>query len=148
MNFEVNRATLVILLSNYILSTVLISRYNYRWGGIGFDPPHMGIWTNDALIHLHLEVFFLKHQFHLLLVVPFSSHVVLLMFYVDNLHEIVEHIGVNIVKINLENYLLLSVKHPHNTCSHLPDFFVDPHKIGVSQIRSFTVDNVHITDVP
>lgn len=56
------------------------------------------------------------------------------VFLIDNGHEIIKHLRVDIVKVYSKNILLLLVKDAHDTCGHLSYLLVDSHEVRVSKI--------------
>lgn len=62
-------------------------------------------------------------------------------------HQVVEHVWVDVIKLDPQRVLLLPVKKTHDTCSHLFDLLIDSGKVRVCQIGSLAVYDVHFIDV-
>ena len=62
-------------------------------------------------------------------------------------HQVVEHVRVHVVKLDPERILLLAIEETDNTCSHLLDLLIDSRKVGVCQVGSLAVYDVHFIDV-
>ena len=142
LHFVIIRSTLEVLAIE-ILPLEIIGCHNDSRGCVWLLPY---LWTDNTLVQFHLKVLFFLKQLQMLLFLA-SRHILLLVFDVDNLHEVVKHVGVNIVEIYFEDDLLLAVKHAHDASRHLAHLFVDPHEVRVGQVRPFTVDHVHVADI-
>ena len=61
--------------------------------------------------------------------------------------EVVEHFGVDVVEVDFDLALALDLKKTNDAGCHLPDLFVDPHKISVDDVASLAVLDRHVVDL-
>ena len=68
---------------------------------------------------------------------------IFLIFELNDAKNVVEHVCVDFIEINLHVHLLCTVEQHNDASCHLTDFLIDSDKICVSEVTTLTVLNIH-----